>query len=120
MKRGGPLRRRRGLTPKTSIRRSEFTRQRPASIRERAPEVVRAVEARSLGICEWCRHFEASDLHHRKRQSAGGPDTVENLVHLCRQHHDWVHANVATSIEYGLLIASWDPDPIEAWSPSTF
>lgn len=43
------------------------------------------------------------DPHHVLRRSHGGPDTAENLVTLCRAHHDAVHANPARSYALGLL-----------------
>ena len=43
------------------------------------------------------------DPHHILRKSQGGPDTVDNLVLLCRAHHDHVHGNPAWARTVGLL-----------------
>lgn len=48
------------------------------------------------------------DPHHKQRRSQGGEDTIENLVLLCRAHHDWVHANPAASLKLGLLTTRKD------------
>jgi 5-methylcytosine-specific restriction endonuclease McrA len=36
----------------------------------------------------------ATDLHHVRRRSRGGRDVVQNLVALCRVHHDIAHGTV--------------------------
>lgn len=43
------------------------------------------------------------DPHHVLRRSQGGLDTADNLVTLCRAHHDWVHANPARARQLHLL-----------------
>lgn len=43
------------------------------------------------------------DPHHVLRRSQGGQDTADNLVTLCRAHHDWVHANPASARQLQLL-----------------
>jgi 5-methylcytosine-specific restriction endonuclease McrA len=50
--------------------------------------VRRAVRARSGGVCErsWC-DSPARDLDHNIPQALGGPDTVENIIHLCGGCH---------------------------------
>lgn len=48
------------------------------------------------------------DPHHVKRRSQGGEDTLDNLISLCRAHHDWVHTHVVAAIELGLLKRAWD------------
>ena len=48
------------------------------------------------------------DLHHVKRRSQGGEDTIENLVCLCRPHHSWVHSNVGKAKELGLLRSAYE------------
>jgi 5-methylcytosine-specific restriction endonuclease McrA len=43
------------------------------------------------------------DPHHILPRSRLGPDHVDNLVTLCRAHHDWTHAHPALSKPLGLL-----------------
>ena len=43
------------------------------------------------------------DPHHIFRRGQGGPDTLENLITLCRAHHDWVHQNPLAAQGHGLL-----------------
>jgi len=40
--------------------------------------------------CVLCQR-EAQDVHHVKSRAAGGRNTLDNLVSLCRIHHDLVH-----------------------------
>jgi predicted restriction endonuclease len=50
--------------------------------------------------CEWCGTRRAIDIHHIKARGMGGtkkPDTIENLMALCREDHhrmgdrkDWI------------------------------
>lgn len=47
--------------------------------------------------------------HHRLRRSQGGPDTLENLILLCPEHHTWVHDHPEESGEMGLLIFAGQP-----------
>lgn len=37
--------------------------------------------------CEWCGR-RAVDVHHIQKRSQGGKNDIENLVGLCREHHD--------------------------------
>jgi hypothetical protein len=43
------------------------------------------------------------DPHHALMKSQGGKDTLDDLISVCRAHHDWIHANPAMSYELGLL-----------------
>ena len=43
------------------------------------------------------------DPHHALMRSQGGKDTLEDLIAVCRAHHDYIHANPARSYELGLL-----------------
>lgn len=41
--------------------------------------------------CELCKFNTATDIHHIKSRGMGGtkkPDTIENLMALCRNCHD--------------------------------
>jgi len=41
--------------------------------------------------CEICGK-KAVDIHHIKFRSQGGKDEIENLVGLCRLHHERAHS----------------------------
>ena len=70
------------------------------------------VEARDGGLCLRCM-AEAVDVHHRIVRGMGGTGDPEvnyglaNLISLCRQCHDHVHANPEESYEQGYLVHSW-------------
>lgn len=43
--------------------------------------------------------IKAQDLHHIEQKGIGGSktkDTIENIIPLCRKHHNDAHANVLT------------------------
>lgn len=47
-------------------------------------------EIRSME-CSVCGAPPPSDAHHMKTKGSGGGDTLENLVSLCRKHHQEIH-----------------------------
>lgn len=116
MKRSGPPKRR------TPLKRTGFTKDRVSAqlARTRAKrktlavpkDVYQEVLARDHG----CRAAGVApgqcagriDPHHVLRRSQGGPDTVENLISLCRLHHSWVHEHPAESYAFGFLKHGWD------------
>lgn len=58
------------------------------------------VHKRDRGECQYrmpngsrCRSKHFIDIHHIKPKSEGGPDTIENLITLCKAHHRMVHAH---------------------------
>lgn len=65
----------------------------------RSPEVRRRVLIRAQGRCEYCQapgFITASgevflETHHVIPLSEGGPDTVQNVVALCPNHHREAH-----------------------------
>jgi 5-methylcytosine-specific restriction endonuclease McrA len=48
------------------------------------------------------------DAHHVQTRGRGGKDTLDNLIGLCRKHHDWVHDNGVAAEKLGLLKHGWD------------
>lgn len=110
MKRGGPLKRRARLSANIETSR-EWERRSRAAARERertAPKPRKAgipeperrkVRRRSGGWCEanWpegCGQpgpHAAQHMHHVILQGQGGPDTAENLLHLCHPVHQHAH-----------------------------
>lgn len=45
--------------------------------------------------------------HHILPKSLGGPNTLENLLHVCSSCHKWIHDNPVIAKRYGLLL---DPE----------
>lgn len=75
-------------------------------------EVYQQVLARDMG-CMGAQQVRIPcagriDPHHIKRRSQGGLDTLDNLVSLCRAHHDWVHQHISEAIELGFLKHGWE------------
>jgi len=52
--------------------------------------VRKRVIERDSGCCQMCGKV-AVDLHHILFKSLGGADIDENLIALCREHHDLAH-----------------------------
>lgn len=70
------------------------------------PAVADTVVGRAGGRCEVmifpvCTGG-AEHLHHRK--ISGREHLVENLVHICRACHEWIHGHPAQSYEQGWLV----------------
>jgi hypothetical protein len=123
VKRSGPLRRLTPLRTRSALRRSKpiersvgdqlrrTTRKRkalgvPSEIREQVLQRDRGCRAQRLVTDIRC--WGPIDPHHVLRRSQGGPDTVENLISVCRAHHDWIHQHPARSYDLGLLRRSGD------------
>jgi 5-methylcytosine-specific restriction endonuclease McrA len=53
--------------------------------------LCRQVLARDGYKCVYCGLRNNLHVHHIVYRSAGGPDTLENLVTLCHKHHEEVH-----------------------------
>lgn len=107
MKRSTPLQRRSPLTRDRAPRSRAL--RRPAM----DPDLRHAVFVRAGGRCERCRcplPADAWEAHHRQLRSRGGPDTMANLVALCRDCHHDVHAHPAAATASGFMVPSWaDP-----------
>ena len=58
-----------------------------------------ACEAAVDGVCAGC----AVHAHHRRRRGQGGSDHPQNLLHVCFECHDWIHAHPTQAVELGLL-----------------
>lgn len=50
-------------------------------------------------------------FHHRKLRRFGDHRAV-NTLHVCNEHHAWIHANPESSYILGYLVQSWR-DPAE-------
>jgi HNH endonuclease len=60
------------------------------------------------GKCERCGHWYATEAHHRWLRSQGGPDIASNLAALCRDCHNWCHANPAAAHKDGWMLVAGD------------
>jgi 5-methylcytosine-specific restriction endonuclease McrA len=54
--------------------------------------VRKEVLARDGYACRACGSQEQVDVHHKKLRSAGGGDTSDNLLALCRVDHALIHS----------------------------
>jgi hypothetical protein len=105
------------LTRKTPLTGGQPLRRTPLAFRSRKRErdyrirrqLARALEAEGPVMCEWpgCPAL-AEDLHERLSRAQGGSvvDT-ENLVTICRSHHDYLTHNPdgrKEAIRLGLVV----------------
>lgn len=100
MKRSGPLKRTGELKRGGELKRTGF-HVIPIKVR-------RAVILRDKDTCQarglmGVRCYGKRDPHHIWPHGTGGPDTLENLITLCRAHHSAVHDRPWDSIPLGLL-----------------
>lgn len=95
--------------PRESPKRAEISGERRYVVRE-------TLESRPQ--CEFrVGHLEctnrATDVHEIDPRSHGGPIvpsqglSPEDVRSLCRECHDWVHANHDASVALGYLVPSW-------------
>jgi len=54
-------------------------------------KISRAVFLRDNWHCRHCNSNQNLDPHHVIYKSAGGADTLDNLITLCRACHDGIH-----------------------------
>lgn len=80
----------------------------------------KTVAERDNFICQSCG-LPAVDVHHRKVKGMGGSHdpsvhSLANLICLCRNCHDYIHANPLESYGFGFLVRnSDDPFDIPVW-----
>lgn len=122
LKGGGPLARTGALARSTALTRTQQAAKRQKRA-PRTPEEVRArrlVAQRSGGVCEVCAAAAATNWHHRKNASQGGPWTASNGLHLCGSGstgcHGRITENPKTSQEQGWSVSShMDPLRTPVW-----
>lgn len=83
----------------------------PKYQRLRDPAAVQ--KCRERGQCEWpdCRSKASEkwmDPHHIETRGSGGPDTDENLIALCRYHHNLAHTGKLPKKILALIAAERD------------
>lgn len=91
-------------------RRKPINRVSPRKVayNEELAAITPAIIARAGGLCEVCRVATINHVHHRKRRSQGGPNTMANLMGVCDFDHRMIHANPQWSYERGFLIRRTD------------
>lgn len=62
------------------------------------------VWARADGLCEICHHVPIAHLHHKLRRSQGGTNEMSNLLGVCLEDHEFLHANPQYSYDQGWLL----------------
>jgi len=87
------------------------------SLKSRWPQAKKAALARDGETCQSCGG-RATDVHHRVRRGMGSSSSeaiylgLGNLISLCRQCHNRVHAEPMWAYKQGLSVRSW-------WDPET-
>jgi hypothetical protein len=133
MKRSGPLRRLSPLARRTRPRPRSRKAQAVAPVRaafvkrilEERPRCEFPAEVRQHTALAYAlghrQHYEPAvevigfcwrasvDVHEKLTRARGGDILDEdNVLAICREHHDWVHANPKAATELGLLLSQWD------------
>ena len=70
--------------------------------------VTPLLKSRSGGRCEVSQGesrcwFPADHRHHVRMRSQGGDHSLENLLHVCQEHHEYIHMFPAWSYAHGYL-----------------
>lgn len=65
------------------------------------PDLKQAVFERDKWRCRFCGQTNAwqYDAHHITYRRSSKDDTMENLITLCRDHHDYVHGGDISKAE---------------------
>jgi len=101
LKGGGPLKRTGALARSTALTRTQQARKQQRT--PRTPQEVRArqlVAQRSNSVCEVCGNTPASNFHHRKNASQGGPWTASNGMALCGSGTTGCHGYITEHPEH--------------------
>jgi len=99
MKRSGPIQRRTPLKRSSSLK----AKRKGLDTDVRSEVFLRDGGCKGRALIPALSCWGRLDPHHILRRSQGGQDTPDNLVTLCRAHHDWVHAYPESSRNLGLL-----------------
>jgi hypothetical protein len=63
-----------------------------------------AVKGRSGGICEYCHHHRAAEMHHRKSRGVGGDWSPANILHLCSRCHRYFTDHPQDGYQLGVCL----------------
>jgi 5-methylcytosine-specific restriction endonuclease McrA len=98
----------------------------------KAKEVYARVRERDQHRCQYpletdargdtwrkCGTSSHTEAHHRRIRGQGGLDTEENLILLCKTHHDLVHADPNEAREMGLIVQDGDTESRHHWMDSS-
>lgn len=73
--------------------------------------VRRIVYARDSYKCRWCGRMNVGiDLHHVIYRSGGGTHVPENLISLCREHHNLAHSSKTDYQQLLLDVLGMEPN----------
>lgn len=110
MKRSGPLKRSTALRRSSPLRAS---RSRSLGVDPSLRDEVMSRDrgCRAAGLVRDVRCWGRIDPHHLRRRSQGGLDSADNLIAVCRAHHDWIHEHPMIASTLGLLILSATREP---------
>lgn len=77
--------------------------------------VSQAVYQRDGWHCRHCNNSNGLDPHHVIFASQGGPETLDNLIALCRRCHDDIHAGrlrveVVEKLPNDIIVKFWKTD----------
>ena len=72
-----------------------------------------------LENCERCGSTRGLQVHHRKLRKHGGTNDRANLIMVCLDCHNHIHAHPAWSREVGLLVSAYAEHPTQQWEPDT-
>src|SRR3954466_2551515 len=89
-----------GVEPCAHVGSHVGTAKKPTRATQTIPPALRRqVLRRDGGRCQvpGCRHATFVDVHHLRRRSEGGANTLDNLVTLCGAHHRASHAGKLSS-----------------------
>lgn len=110
---------------RTNLSRSNGFARRSGRLPAASSKRKKAMSARKkmlaefyTGICEGAKRVPdvrcggPLDPHEPLTRARGGSITEpENLMWICRNHHDWAHAHPLQAHKVGLLRHSWDVAP---------
>jgi 5-methylcytosine-specific restriction endonuclease McrA len=77
--------------------------------------IIAQIKARdSIAGIPFCRLLSPDcagplDIHHIVSRGAGGEDTLDNLITLCRYHHNQAHNGLVSRAKLYALIGEADP-----------
>jgi 5-methylcytosine-specific restriction endonuclease McrA len=80
------------MIPKNSFDSRQTFTPCPKPGRISNPDLIEWVRKRRDGVCLIGKDCSGGlDVHHIKHKGAGGDDVEENLITLCRKHHNLAH-----------------------------